>query len=112
MAVAPLDRETGPALSELPVATFTTWGELKRELALLLQGQAGTFTVDRHVDRDTRQVIYVHVAGEEPELFFQIRVKAVMLRDGEYGCRGVLCDDKSRLLIARHLKNHALGRQP
>ena len=111
MAVAPLNHETGPELSELPVATFTTWEELKRELALLLQGQVGTFTIDRHVDRDTRQVIYVHVDGEPRELFFQIRVKGVMLRDGEYGCRGVLCDDKSRLLIARHLKSHALGRK-
>ena len=111
MAVAPSDHRSDQATFEFPVATFITWEELKRELALLLRGETATFTLDRHVERGARQVLYVHVAGETPELFFQVRVKGVILRDGEFGCRAVLCDDKSRLFIARYLKNHALGRR-
>ncbi len=104
-----MDRQPGQAASELPVASFSSWPELKRELGRLLQGEVGVFTLDRPVERDSRQVIYATVDTEAPELYFQIRVRGVILRDGEFGARGALCDDKSRLLIARYLKARAVS---
>lgn len=93
-------------VTDAPMAMFASVEELSRELVCLLKGDVGVLTLDRPVERDSRVVITVGVpeALEPGELVFQVRVKGVMMRDGEFGARVALCDDKSRIFIARYLK--------
>lgn len=93
-------------VTDAPMAMFASVEELSRELVCLLKGDVGVLALDRPVQRDERVVITVAVpeALEPGELVFQVRIKGVMMRDGEFGARATLCDDKSRIFIARYLK--------
>lgn len=93
-------------VSQAPLAMFASHEELVRELVCLLKGDVGVMTLDRPVERDSRVVITAGIPGElaPGELVFQVKVRGVIMHDGEFGCRATLCDDKSRIYIGRFLK--------